>query len=35
MAQFVDRQWELGELNALLEARGAQFVVVYGPIPFK
>jgi AAA+ ATPase superfamily predicted ATPase len=30
MAQFVDRQWELRELDALAGAPGAQFVLVYG-----
>ena len=30
MTRFVDRQWELRELDELLAAQGAQFVVVYG-----
>lgn len=30
MVRFVDRQEELGELDALVAAPGAQFILVYG-----
>ena len=30
MARFVDRQWELRELDELADAPGAQFVIVFG-----
>jgi len=30
MARFVDRQWELQELNILLKAQRSEFIIVYG-----